>query len=184
MKRISIFLICYVWAQAVSAQSKLTEAQLREMYDAMIPEIDHGTLAYQAAVMQKMLEEANYFADRLKLPTPHPIQITDIEYPWIGPPWYSIIHNTNALHYPISVFGTNIYDSNIPREARLRALKIGASGTIETTNFKFYFYDGKVREIMRLSEHEHDVERYAHDLDKLVGKPSQINEAQAHELAT
>jgi hypothetical protein len=182
MKQVTVFFIWCLWAQAVSAQTKLTAAQMREMYDGMVPEIGRSTLAYRVAVTQKILGEANFFASRLKLPTPHPIQITDIRQFEVSSPWSSVIHETNELHYPISSFGSNIYNSNIPRDARLRALEIGANGSIETSNFVFYFDRGKIREVMRITQH--NLERYARDLDQLVGKPSLINEAQAHELAT
>jgi len=180
MKRAIILILCCFWAQMLCAQKKFTESQMREMYDGMIPEINQSTPAYRAAAMQKMLQEANYFADRLKLPTTRPIQISDIRYPWIAPPWFGLIQDSNG---PITIFGTNIYNSKIPREARLRSLQIAARGTMETTNFWFSFYDGgKIREVQRIDEHA--VERYAKRLDELIGKPSLISEAQAHELAT
>ena len=180
MKRTIILIIWCALAQMLCAQKKFTEAQMDEMYCGMIPEINHSTPAYRAAAMQKMLQEANYFADRLKLPTPHPIQICDIRSPWIVQLWFGLIQDSNG---PATIFGTNIYNAKIPREARLRALQIAASGRIETTNFVFSFYDGgKIREVMRLDEP--DIERYAKRLDELIGKPSLINEAQAHELAT
>jgi hypothetical protein len=39
----------------------------------VISNINHPSFACQGAVMQRMLAEANYFSDRLKLPTSHPI---------------------------------------------------------------------------------------------------------------
>jgi hypothetical protein len=60
MKKILVFLICCVWLPIVWAERGVTEPERREQY-AMIAEINHPTLAYRAAVMQKMLEEANYF---------------------------------------------------------------------------------------------------------------------------
>jgi hypothetical protein len=184
MKQIFAFLIYCICAQAVCAQTKLNEADRQEMIHGMIPEINHNTLAYRAAVIQKMLGEANYFASRLKLPTPRPMQLRDIkmQYTWVAAPWFGINNEKNTLPYPITVFGSNIFNSSIPREARLRALKIGADGTIETTNFFFSIYAGRLREVMRITAH--DLERYARDLDQLAGKMSLINEAQAHELAT
>ncbi len=180
MKRTIILIVWCALAQMLCANGKLTDAQMQEMYGGMIPEINHSTLAYRAAAMQKMLQEANYFADRLKLPTPHPIQVNDIRNPWIVQPWFGLIQDSNG---PITSFGSNIYDSKLPREGRLRSLQLAAGGTIETTNFFFSFYDGgKIREVQRIDEHL--MERYAHRLDELIGKPSLINEAQAHELAT
>ncbi len=186
MRQIFVLLIYCICAQVACAQTRLTKAQMREMYDGMVPETGRSTLAYRAAVLQKMLGEANYFASRLKLPTPHPIQMKDINmrYTWVASMWDSVIRETSPPYDPISVFGTNIYNSNIPREARLRALKIGADGGIETSNFVFTFHGppGRLSKVMRISEHS--IERYARDLDQLVGKPSLINDAQAHQLAT
>ena len=187
-KLVILFVYCTI-AQTVLAQSNawaLTDAQKAEIA-AMMATINHPSLAWRAAVTQKMLAEASYFADRLKLPTPHPIRMTDIpsiQYPYLGisPPWFSVIHETNPPYWPVSFFGSNIYNASIPREERLRTLKIGANGTFETTNFVFYFADGKLREITHLSEPQ--VERYAHDLDQLVGKPSLIETNSAHQLAT
>jgi hypothetical protein len=154
------------------------------MYQGMVPEIGRSTVAFRAAATQKMLGEVNFFASQLKLPTPHPIKITDLEnqYTHTDAPWGSVIHETNESHYPVSRFGSNIYNSNIPREARLRALQIGVNGNMETTNFDFLFHLGRLREVMRITEHS--LERYARNLDQLVGQPSLINEAQAHQLAS
>ena len=105
-----------------------------------------------------------------------------MQYTSVAPMWDGVIREASPPYDPVSVFGHNIYNSGIPREARLRALKIGADGSIETSNFVFIFHGpGRIREVMRITEH--DLERYARDLDQLVGKPSLINEAQAHQLA-
>ncbi|MBU6408841.1 MAG: hypothetical protein KGR98_00510, partial [Verrucomicrobia bacterium] len=95
-------------------------------------------------------------------------------------PWFCHIEGTN--HFPVSTFGTNIYDAHIPREARLRALEFGPKGYIETTNFQFGFYNGTLSHVMRLSAHQ--VERYANNLDGLVGKPSLIDTNGAYQFAT
>ena len=127
-----------------------------------------------------MLEEANWAANRLKLPIKRPIKITDIEDSFIGLPRFRVIHGTNW--FPNTIFGTNIFNLNIPREQRLRALKIGIGGRIATTNFEFGFENGKLCRVTRMSEPQ--VEYYAHDLDKLVGKPSLIDTNGAYQLAT
>jgi len=183
-------------AQTASAQWQLTESQkreiaaltnmppqMREQY-TMIAYLHGGSLAYRGAVIQKMLEEANYFADRLNLPTKRPIQVTDVRYPGVSQPWFDVIRDEHTIPYAIvSDYGTNIFNASIPREARLRALKFGARGTFDAdTNFVFCFSDGKLWEVLRLSEH--DIEYYAHDLDKLVGKPSLIDTNGAYQLAT
>ena len=138
--------------------------------------------AYQATAIGQMMVEANYFADRLKLPTPHPIQITDIRYPHVSPPWFSLIKEANFPYRPNTIFTTNIFNPNIPREQRAHALRVGVKGVVETTNFVFGFEQGKLTDIVRLREHE--VEYFAKDLENLIGKQSLINDAQAHQLAT
>lgn len=153
----------------------------------MMAAINHSTLSYRAVVTQEMLMEANYFADRLKLPASRPIRMTDIpsmQYPYfvIAPPWFSVIHETKPPYRPVSIFGSNIYNTNISRERRLKSLKIGVSGTFETTNCEFTFANGKLREIMCLSAPQ--VERYSHNLDDLIGKSSLIDTNGAYQLAT
>lgn len=176
-------LICCTLASTVSAQPdawKLTDAQRAEM-NAMITNINRSSLDWRAAVMRHMLMEANFFAGRLHLPVSYPVQVSDITYDHIPRPWFSVIHVTHPPYFPVSVFGTNIYNASVPRDQRLRALEIGTYGVIETTNFEFDFYSGKVRQIIRLSAH--NVERYANNLDALIGKPSLIDTNGAYQLA-
>jgi len=170
--------------QSVLAQanaSKLTDGQREEMM-AMIQTINHKTLPYQATVRQQMLAEANYFASQLHLPMSYLMRIADIRYSIVFDPWYGTIKETNAPYFPATFFGRDICNTNIPREQRLCALKIGVSGTLETTNFFFSFGEGKLLMVERLSEHA--VEYYAHDLNKLVGQPSLIDTNGAYQLAT
>lgn len=188
-KRVISFACCLVLTQALPLKARhasLTDVENQEML-AMVTNVNHGTLAYRATVTQKMVEEASFYVDRLHLPTPHPIRITDIpglQYPCIGIPlpWFSLLHEASPPHWPVSRFGPNIYNPSIPREQRLHALKIGLNGIFETTNFQFIFVSGKLREIMRLSSPQ--VERYARNLDELVGKPSLIDTNGAYQLAT
>jgi hypothetical protein len=132
-----------------------------------------NTLAYKAAAMEKMLEEANYFADRLKLPTPRPMRIADVTYSMIAPPF------TPMCTLPT----TNLDNTSLSREQRLRSIRIGVGGVIETTNFFFSFDHGRLWQVERLQGHNWE---YCDGklLDSLVGKPSLINEAEAHQLAT
>ncbi|MGH7953044.1 MAG: hypothetical protein ACREFE_14170 [Limisphaerales bacterium] len=135
------------------------------------------SLAWREAAIQRMVTEANFFVARLKLPTPHPILPADIPgkglpYVFIATPWTSIVRNP---------WGTNIYNPNIPRNQRLRALEIGPYGEFETTNFEFDFWDGHLGDVMRLDAP--GVERYARHLDELVGKPSLIDTNGAYQLA-
>jgi hypothetical protein len=166
-----------VWADP----PKLTEAQGREMME-IVKRVNHATLPYKATVMEMMLNEADFFSDRLNLPVPRPIQIEDVMYPHVSPPWFGIIRETNSLHLPDTAFGIDIYNTNILRDQRLHALKFGVRGEFETTNFFFSFSDGKLLIIERQDKHE--MERYADNLDALIGKPSLIDTNGAYQLAT
>ncbi|MGH7951236.1 MAG: hypothetical protein ACREFE_04870 [Limisphaerales bacterium] len=172
-----------VWAQVLVQPNpwKPTNAQKAEIV-AMMTNVNCPSLAWHAVAMQRMVAEANFFADRLHLPTPHPIQISDVVDDFIARPWFGMIQETNPPYWPVSIFGSNIYNTNIPREARLRALEFGPLGRIDTTNFDFGFGDGGLSHVMRLSAPQ--VERYAHNLDDLVGKPSLIDTNGAYQLAT
>lgn len=179
IKYFAVPLICCFLANVVWADSELTGAQNAEML-AMVTNINHAGLAYRAAVITRMLTEANWVADQLKLPTKRLIRIEDVQDDYICLPWFSVLHGTNR--FPDTVFGTNIFNADISREARLHALKVGLYGRIDTTNFEFGFDQGRLLHVMRVGEP--NVEYYANRLDDLVGKPSLINDVQAYELAT
>ncbi|MDE3068069.1 MAG: hypothetical protein KGJ60_11030 [Verrucomicrobiota bacterium] len=184
IKRFAISVACYALALAALAHSddwKFTAGQKLEM-NGMVTSINLPSLAWRAAVIQRMIAEANFFVDRLHLPVPRPMQVTDIVSDYVPRPWFCIIEATNPPYLPASIFGTNIYNAAIPRELRLRALEFGVKGQFETTNFEFGFYDGKLCHVMRLDAPE--VERYALRLDDLVGKPSLIDTNGAYRLAT
>lgn len=58
------------------------------------------SIAYKAAALQLMLGEANYFSRNLSLPTPHPIQVTDVKKSYVSPPRFGFggtIETTNFL---------------------------------------------------------------------------------------
>jgi hypothetical protein len=180
IKNLISLLVCYFLAQTVWADSELTGSQFSELME-MAKTINHRSMAFRGTVMQKMLVEANFTADRLKLPTRYPIRMTDICDNHIASPWSCVLHQgTNRL--PDTVYGAQIFDTSIPRESRLRALKIGLYGYIDNANYEFGFESGRLHNVMRLSEP--NVEYYAHDLDKLIGKPSLIDTNGAYNLAT
>ncbi len=201
MKRILVFIIGCVFTLTVSAEWPLTENQKREV-DELAKETNvppqmreqytmiiyvNGTGWFQKYCLPRCCDGQNARRSKLfcrpsNLPTKRPIQTTDIQYPVIINPWFSVFRDKQTMPFEIvSVYGTNIFNASIPREARLRALKFGTMGTLETTNFYFGFDNGKLWEVMRLNEHE--VEYYSRDLDKLVGKPSLIDTNGAYQLA-
>lgn len=189
MKILSIlFVLCLVSAQIVRADTTNMEPNSPEAQEllAMIAEYHLAKqpvpLAYESVAVQLMLGEANYVADKLKLPTPRPIQPTDIQYHYISPPWYSMLKETTRPYGPITVFSNRIFDTNIPREQRARSFKVCLRGTIETTNFLFVFNKGRLSDVEHIAGH--DLQYYPDDIEKLIGKPSLINDAQAYEIAT
>lgn len=175
-----LFICCVLTQLSCSKTTKFTPEQRAEM-TALLTNLNHGAkLAWRAAVVQKMLEEANWTAARLNLPLKRPIQAIDIRDEYISSPWFSLLHDTNW--FPDTVFGTHICDTNIPREQRLQALKVGTSGRINAANFEFGFEQGRLCRITRMDDSE--TEYYARRLDELVGKPSLIDTNGAYQLAT
>ena len=180
IKHFILSFVCCALAQAAWADAELTGAQNAERM-ALVTNVNHGAgLVWRAAVIQRMLSEANWAAVRLKLPTTRPIQMTDIQDDYICLPWFSVLHGTNR--FPDTAFGSHIFDPDTPREQRLRALKIGLYGRIDTANFEFGFDQGRLLHVQRLSEPM--VEYYARNLDDLIGKPSLIDTNGAYQLAT
>lgn len=168
---------------------QLSEPEKQEMFE-MISNVNNfngqsslNNLQYRSVMIHKMLNEANYFADKLRLPTKRPMVLTDVQFPIILNPWFGIIREPlNHGYWPQNTFSNRIFDASIPRETRLRALEMGIKGTIETSNFFFSFDNGQLWELMRLSEH--GVEYYSKSLEKLVGTQSLIDTNGAYQLAT
>lgn len=182
IKNLNLILLATFLPQIVWADTDLTAVQYTERM-ALITNVNHEAIrnfAYRVAATQEMLQEVNYFAGRLKLPTKRPVEITDVQDCHIAPPWFSVLPGTNR--FPDTIFGSHIFDPDISREQRLRALKIGVGGGIETINFQFEFTQGRLREIMRLDAPQ--TEYYARRLDELIGKPSLIDTNGAYQLAT
>ena len=120
--------------------------------------------AYRSTAGPQMLEEANYFSERLRLPTPHPIRITDISDFYVTPPWYSKIEDTN-LESPM---------------ARFRTAKFVIGGFIETTNFAFSFSKGRLFGIHNRVNHDERFSMYS----TWAQTPSLIDSNGAIQLAT
>jgi hypothetical protein len=170
------------WAtprQSVGKEIELTEGQWGERM-AIITNLNHASWAWQEIAIPRMLQEANWAAARLKLPTHYPIQITDIVDCFAGSPSPEVFYSSNR--FPDTIYGAHIYDSDIPRDARMSALQIGIAGRIANTNFEFGFEQGKLCRVTRMSRPA--VEYYADNLDGLVGKPSLIDTNGAYQLAT
>jgi hypothetical protein len=160
-------LIAIAWGQ--TNQYGISDADEREIL-ALIHKyhLMRGSLAYRSAVIPRMLTEANLFAEQLKLPIPHPIQINDIKDVYVSPPWISGIDqelkNTNIVS-PI---------------ARIYAAKVTIGGAIQITNFVFSFDKGKLCYACRMKNGENALSGSS----RLEAMPSLIDNAQAYQLAT
>jgi hypothetical protein len=175
MKRlISFVAIGFVLIGVTKAQTNklgITDAQGQDIL-ALIRKyhLVRGSLAYRSAVIPRMLTEANFFSERLKLPGWHPIQLSDVKDCYVSPPWYSGLdrglQNTN-IAAPI---------------ARIYAAKVSVGGMIETTNFVFSFEKGKLLYVCRMENGENYIDDSK--LDKWKTMPSLIDESQAYQLAT
>lgn len=185
-KTIIILLLWSFLVQPVMADG-LTGPQNDEML-SMVKSLNHSSMAFRVAMTQQMLLEANYAAERLKLPTRYPICSADIRDVFVAGPWTCVMHpganRFPGTMFPDTVYGEHIFDSSIPRKSRLQSLKVGLFGRISNANYEFGFDYGRLCHVMRLSLTESSVEYYAHDLDKLVGKPSLIGTNGAYQLAT
>lgn len=184
----TVIILCLVSVQVFCTDTQTFDENSPEAQEllAMIAEYHLAKqpvpLSYESVAVQMMLSEANYVADKLKLPTPRPIQPADIQYHYISPPWYSMLKESTHPYGPITVFSNRIFDATIPREQRARSFRIGLQGTIETTNFLFVFNKGKLSDVEHIAGH--NLQYYPDDMAKLIGKPSLINDTQAYAMAT
>jgi len=135
------------------------------------------SVAYQKEVFSRMKSEVDYVVKQLHLPTAYPIN-EEVAKAQIAQPWYSVIKDTNPPFLPATVFSNRIFDASIPREQRVKSLQIGIGGNLQTTNFFFGFDQGK---LLVVSRKEY---RSVEFLGPIKNKPSQIDDAQAHQLAT
>jgi hypothetical protein len=73
--------ICWCWSLLLTQQLVCGE-------DVPPPpkNIFHISIAYRTVAIERMLGEVNYFSQQLQLPTPHPIQPTDIKWSHVNPP--------------------------------------------------------------------------------------------------
>ena len=167
----TLVVVGFIWIDKACGQANpygMSEAEGQEML-AIIKQyhLARGSMAYRSAELSRMLGEANYFAQQLNLPTPHPIKFSDIPDCHVTPPWYSGIDRalTNtSIH--------SIID-------RIHAAKITVMGTVQTTNYFFAFNKGYLWNVVRL----HDPAMNPENFVSLVGVPSLINDTQAYQLA-
>ncbi|MGH7980825.1 MAG: hypothetical protein ACREE6_15720, partial [Limisphaerales bacterium] len=129
-----------------------------------------------------MLQKANWLADRLNLPVKRPIQ------PWETRGGFEFPDETVLHQYPSwipdTVYGMDIYNTNIPRLKRILALKFAVNGWLDTPTWHFSFMDGQCDCIARQSKNQGDANR----LDEIMAAPhvhpSPLKTAEIYQIAT
>jgi hypothetical protein len=142
MKKFAILVVgCLALIQTFLAQAApahLTDSESDELLGVIKKlQLAKTSLAYRSTAVQHMLQEANYFSVQLNLPTPHPIQIRDIDDIHVTPLWYSKIENTNLAS----------------AVERVLHAKFVVGGFIETTNFCFFFQGGRLWSVVNRVQH-------------------------------
>jgi len=155
-------------------QAGLSQANPPEGMDAEQAEIlgiakklSQVSLAYRMAVGQRMLEEANFFAEHLKLPTPQPITFQNARNVHVTAPWYSKVDNP---------------DTNLSKADRIRKGRFFAAGAVETPNFYFAYTKGRLWSIQRLKLK--DESSIVELFPELIKTPSLVDANGAYKLAT
>ena len=154
-----------VWEASVP---RLTMAQKEEAQIMQINLRYGSRMAWQAAMSRALLAKANWLANRLNLPIQRPIQESDIYTSDIGFAGFRVL-NQYPSWIPDTVYGINIWNTNIPRLQRILALKFGIGGTLDTPTYQFSFEDGQLcRLVCHNASHG---ERYADRLAEIMAAP-------------
>lgn len=155
----------WVWETSVP---RLSAAQRKEAW-VMTLNLHYGArLAWDAAMSRAMLVKANWLANRLNLPIRRPIQESEIRTSDIVEPWIQALKQYPSWT-PDTIYGTNIYNTNISRLQRILALKFGIGGDLDTSDFKFSFGNGQLVRIVR--QNISHGERYADRLAEIMAAP-------------
>jgi hypothetical protein len=127
----------------------------------------HG-LAWEGAMGHAMLLKANWLANRLNLPIKRPIQPWEVQLDSFDSfaPSVSVLPQYPSW-IPDTIYGMDIYNTNIPRLKRILALKFAINGWLDTPAYHFSFMDGQCNSIARQSEGVGDANR----LDEIMAAP-------------
>ena len=145
--------------------NKITEAESDEVLRIIKEEnLARGSRAYTASAVQRMTAEANDFSHRLKLVGKQPIEPSDIQKFFVSPPWFSKIEDINIASATV----------------RLRSAKFVIAGFIQTTNWCFYFREGRLWDVANREIHDEQFDQYR----AWAAKDSLINSTEAALLAS
>jgi hypothetical protein len=173
MSRFLVWIICCLAplpaGLARGILPEVTAPEERALLSA-VTNLNHASMAYKAIAVERMLAEASYFSERLALPTPHPLRVSDLKSVYVTPPWGSMIEATNL---PAGVPGARL--------ARIRMARFAATGVLESTNYFFSFQKGQLWYLFRRNQEGLE---YHPAFDKLAVTPSRIGDAGAYQLAT
>jgi len=160
---------CFALARLVSAQEippEITDPEEREIL-GLVVKLNHVSLVYRAVAVEKLLGEASFFSEQLRLPTPRQIHSSEANIR-VAPPWYAKIDNVNT---------------NLSKADNIRDAMFLASGTVTTSNFTFGLGDTKNRvnvHRFKIKNEDSIFELYP----ELAATPSLIDTNGAYQLAT
>ncbi|HTV42761.1 MAG TPA: hypothetical protein VMF08_19510 [Candidatus Sulfotelmatobacter sp.] len=160
-----------------------TTAAQSEEWEIMTININtkHG-LVWEGAMGHAMLQKANWLANRLNLPIKCPIQPWEVQLDCFVPSVSVLPQYPSWI--PDTVYGMDIYNTNIPRLKRILALKFGINGSLDTPTYHFSFMDGQCDCIARQSESGGD----ANNFDKIMTAPHvhppPLKTAEIYQIAT
>lgn len=160
---------CLVLFQSAFAEEiprEITDPEEREIL-GVAAKLTRPSLAFRAAATEKLLEEANFFSERLGLPTAHPIRFSNANIR-ITAPWFSKSDSPNT---------------NLSKADRVRAATFFASGTVESGDYSFSLggaQNGVFVHRFRLKGEDSIIALYP----ELAKTPSLIDNDRAYALAT
>ncbi len=147
---------------ALPANSQVTDKDWADV-QPLVTDLNRNEKLCKPKAFQLMLAEANYSTKCLKLPVRYPVQPDEVDGFYASSPWFSLMPDTNRTSlWQRSYFGN-----------------IVVMGYIETTNYTFFFHDGRLR---RVIDRQMDLERF--DLYPVWAKtPSLVDSNTAIQLA-
>ncbi|HEV2454130.1 MAG TPA: hypothetical protein VGY98_07705 [Verrucomicrobiae bacterium] len=139
-------------------------------------------LAWQGTMGRAMLLKVNWLANRLNLPIKRPIQ------PWDVSPGFCLPIQTVLPRYPSwipdTIYGMDIYNTNVPRLKRILALKFAINGWLDTPAYHFSFMDGQCNCIARQSENDSDGNKFDEIMAAPHVHPPPFKAANIYQIAT
>jgi len=141
-----------------------------------------GDLSWDKVMGDAMLLKANWLVNRLNLPEKRPLQPWDV-WPGFYLPIQTILHQYPSW-IPDTVYGMDIYNTNISRLKRILALKFAINGSLDTPAYHFSFMDGQCDCIARQSESDGDANNFDEIMTAPHVHPPPLKTAEIYQIAT